>query len=418
MRAACIWSGLACLLLAPIAAGQAPGYQAVVSAPEADVYCRPGYGPPIYATNRLHRGDLVVVQSERPDGWLEILPPAGSYSWINQRCVKSKTPPSAPTNNVVDVGPGDDAPVIAGMQARADVRGSVQSARLPSGTIVVGLAYPAVTDAEGTWLAISAPYGETRFIRSELVTKAAGRDDLRASVTTQTTNYTPGGPAAAPSSAQPGLGQSEAERMWQRALAAERAGQINEAIQLYSQLAQQATGSTYELAMQGLNRAYWLRESQRCASPTTIPSVTPGMQTAPATTQSSHYGSAAGLDLASPAVRLTAPTTSPPPPMERSYYSQRPTTPSAPWQPVTPEGYSSSGVGILRRSGRVVENSRTYVLNSVQDYPMLYVTAGPGLNSDFLEPYVNQKVELIGQAIYRGDLRANYMRVMRVQPVP
>ncbi len=46
---------------------------------------------------------------------------------------------------------------------------------------------------------------------------------------------------------------------------------------------------------------------------------------------------------------------------------------------------------------------------------MLYVTAQPGID---LECYVNRKVELFGPSIYRGDLRSNYMGVVRVQPLP
>jgi hypothetical protein len=35
-----------------------------------------------------------------------------------------------------------------------------------------------------------------------------------------------------------------------------------------------------------------------------------------------------------------------------------------------------------------------------------------------LEQYVGKKVELLGPAVYRGDLRANYMTVVQVRDVP
>ena len=62
-----------------------------------------------------------------------------------------------------------------------------------------------------------------------------------------------------------------------------------------------------------------------------------------------------------------------------------------------------------------VDGKQAYVLENTQGRPLLYVTAQAGLN---LEPYVNRNVELFGPAIYRGDLRANYMTVVRVAPLP
>ena len=47
--------------------------------------------------------------------------------------------------------------------------------------------------------------------------------------------------------------------------------------------------------------------------------------------------------------------------------------------------------------------------------PRLYVTARPPLN---LEQFVNRNVELYGPMIYSGDLRANYMEVVQVTPLP
>ena len=62
-----------------------------------------------------------------------------------------------------------------------------------------------------------------------------------------------------------------------------------------------------------------------------------------------------------------------------------------------------------------MESRKAYVLESSQNYPMLYVTPHTGID---LEPCVDKNVELFGPAIYRGDLRANYMSVVRVQPLP
>ena len=72
----------------------------------------------------------------------------------------------------------------------------------------------------------------------------------------------------------------------------------------------------------------------------------------------------------------------------------------------------SSGAGWLQSSSRNVEGRKTYVMVSDQGVPFYYVTALPGVN---LDAVLKRRVELFGQAIYSGDLRANYMRVARVE---
>jgi hypothetical protein len=49
---------------------------------------------------------------------------------------------------------------------------------------------------------------------------------------------------------------------------------------------------------------------------------------------------------------------------------------------------------------------------SDKSVPFYYATSQPGVN---LELYLKRRVELFGQAIYNGDLRANYMRVSRIE---
>jgi hypothetical protein len=184
-------------------------------------------------------------------------------------------------------------------------------------------------------------------------------------------------------------------------------GNSNEAIQLYSQLASQSSGASHDTAMLALNRAYWLKEAQRNSSLPTVPPIQPVTQvsvppipvapmggTQPAPSQFTPY-----TTTQYPGTQLSRPAS----------------TNAAPWQAVTPEGYPSSGPGRLRRAGRMLDGRKSYVLESNQNYPLLYCTPHTGID---LEPFLNQSVELIGPAIYRGDLRANYMTVVRVQPLP
>lgn len=71
--------------------------------------------------------------------------------------------------------------------------------------------------------------------------------------------------------------------------------------------------------------------------------------------------------------------------------------------------------GRLRRAGFFVDGKQAYVLEDSTGRPHLYVTAQPGVH---LEPYINRIVTLTGPTVYRGDLRANYMTVVQVQPLP
>jgi type II secretory pathway component GspD/PulD (secretin) len=72
--------------------------------------------------------------------------------------------------------------------------------------------------------------------------------------------------------------------------------------------------------------------------------------------------------------------------------------------------------GRLRLAGRGVEGVQTYVVE-MEDRgyvrPVAYLTAGPGID---LGSQVGNIVEVWGPTVYRGDIRNNYMTVMRVVP--
>ena len=72
--------------------------------------------------------------------------------------------------------------------------------------------------------------------------------------------------------------------------------------------------------------------------------------------------------------------------------------------------------GRLRSAGRAIEGQKTYVLEmEVGGYtrPMAYTTGSPGVD---LAPWVGKVVEVSGPALYRGDIRTNYVTAMRVLP--
>ncbi len=393
------------LLLTLAAPAPTPIYQAVVILPEAEVRCQPGTGPHSYPTNHLHRNDPVQVVSELRDGWLVILPPPGSFSWINKREVTNEAFPNHPNNWVVKPGGRKNGcPVFIGSDVTPGTRGTVVGVHLQAGyQMPCAFGRSEVNDHEGVWLPIEAPIGEVRYLRSDAVHKTgpaivAGTPSPASGSRNAITMYTA---SASPASFPPPTG-TPADQVWLRARQAETSGNVNEAIQLYSQLASQTSGSAHDQAMQGLNRAYWLREAQRNSSMQVVPA--PPFHTVQAIPVSQS---------ATPPLYLRASGGT----EAFSSFSQHTSASGSatPWQAVTSEGYLSSGPGRLRRAGRMVDGQRGYVLDSIQNYPMLYCTPHTGID---LEAYLNQNVELIGPAIYRGDLRANYMTVVRIQPIP
>jgi SH3-like domain-containing protein len=100
----------------------------------------------------------------------------------------------------------------------------------------------------------------------------------------------------------------------------------------------------------------------------------------------------------------------------RVAYLEQKTAPQPGTRPaISPDSYPSSGPGKLVLAGRKVDDMVAYRLESALGYPTLYVTPRPGVN---LEQYVGLKVELSGPAVYRGDLRGNYMTAVQVRKVP
>jgi hypothetical protein len=392
-------------------------YYALVNDATAEVISTRGTGPSSFVTNVLKHGDEVQVVSDYGDGWLGIKPPTGSFSWINKGNVIQQFP-NYPFTLTVETGSLQEVSVLQGSTIRPEIRGAVEGGKVRRGTQVRALGRPNLKDPEGEWVAIEAPWTEVRYLRADKVRKVDAGQGLSG---TQVQGYPPGGSAATVSSTAGPAAMTVADQLWQRALQAERAGRIDEAVQLYSDLASQTTGSQHDLAMQGLNRAYWLRQAQHNPAPSLV-SASPaqrGVPAAPAsearyapTSSNSQFNPNGALDQSGQAVRLVAPSGSAPggsgQPETRNYTS------GAAWQPATPGGYPSSGPGRLRRAGRFLDNRKTYALESAQGYPLLYVTPYQGID---LEPYLNQNVELFGPAIYDGNLRANYMTVVRVQPL-
>jgi hypothetical protein len=394
------------LLAAPAAPADDALYTAVVARAEAEVRSHPGEGPQVVVTNRLRQGAAVQVVRDLGNGWLQIRPPDGSFSWINTRFVE----------RIADGQPHwvvalRDVPVnvILGSDLRPNDRPPLISAQLTRGA-QVRVVGTSLADDEGTWLRIEPPAGETRYVRADDVVKAAAPPAVAARPPEQAQPALAAQPGVAPR--PPAAPSIDVEARWQQAMQAERAGQVAAAVVLYDQISVEAT-SRPDLAAAARDRAHWLRQAYNAPEARVVTPVATQQR------QPEQIFTPTGAQRVEPGPARPAPERPvvPCPPGDQAASSFRPApTPSNPWAtPRSPEGHPSSGAGVLRRAGRAVEGRRTYVLESLQGYPLLYVTAQGSLD---LEAFVDRKVELFGPAIYRGDLRANYMAAVRAQPLP
>jgi hypothetical protein len=142
------------------------GTRAVVKGDGAEVRSGPSNSAQFYVTNRLARGTTVEVVEELPDGWLKIVPPPGSFSWINTNFLEHITPNEP--NGVVTLE-GVTVPVYIGSEFITDRRPTVIGARLVRGAQITSVGSKTCGDSEGTWMAIEPPVGEYRYLRTESV---------------------------------------------------------------------------------------------------------------------------------------------------------------------------------------------------------------------------------------------------------
>jgi hypothetical protein len=154
-------------LVPPVPSATIQPTQMTITAQQADVYCGPGTN--YYATIRLNGGERIVVlgESKRQPGWLEILPPRGSFSWIDARYVK--TVPGIDKIGVVDTGdPKTTVPVCPGSNVVGAQR-NVESARVSHGTQVVLLNNQPTPDNGTNWYPIAPAVSEVRYIPADAV---------------------------------------------------------------------------------------------------------------------------------------------------------------------------------------------------------------------------------------------------------
>jgi SH3-like domain-containing protein len=390
-------SGLVFLAWAGNLSAQTVPYETTVVVPEVEVRSGPSNDPKMYPTSKLRQGDRVTVVELREDGWLGIKPPAGSFSWINDRDVHKDS------SGLTAVVMGEDVPVLLGSEL-VNERPTVEAKkRLKRGAQIVLLKGTEVVAEDGRWLPIAPTEGELRYVPTSALAPAAAVHSSISHV--QTGN--PSDPLAANAAPFP---QANEDPLWQQALREEFAGNHAEAERLYAQLARQTPD--HDLQIRCYNRIHFLRQGQHVAA-------SPG-----------HHPAGHAAYPTDP--NRLAPTPAPPIPQplpgkatsQYTYFreDERPRgTPVPIGQPTSVPVVSqpspnptanlqSTGRGTLRRASIFIDQKPAYAFEFTPGQ-FWYVTAQPGLNLDL---YLNRPVDLTGTVIYRGDLKRNYMVVHRV----
>jgi SH3-like domain-containing protein len=401
-------------------------YQARVKANEAVVRSGPSLDAKIYPTNGLKRGEIVQVAKEGDDGWLQILPPAGSFSWINQRYIEQASDKSANTWMVSE----DNAQVFYGSSLWKE-QPNIVSAKLRRGTLLTSIGRKFTRpNAEGVWLPIKPPPSEVRYIQAKDVEKDDGNTPegtlVKATPAARGQEGEPPDPDLPPSGRELADPQSKVSPVPSQAAPAatgtiaeaqraERLGDRDKAIKLWIEV-----GRDYEkknnlaLRDQCYSRADWLKQQGRTARPQNY-CYTPCSQVQPRC----WPGTMDGRGSAVPTSRLQ------PVPVQTAsnVYSAPVATQPVTWNPVgsppavdpvrsNPAPTSNVQRGYLTSASKNVDGKQAYLLQSPAGGLICYVVGEPGVE---LERYVRASVDVEGVITYRTDLRSNLMRAVSIK---
>ena len=119
----------------------------------------------VYPTSKLRAGTTVKVLRPMTDqGWLEIEPPAGSFSWVNTKFLTQDTKDP----RIWRVKADSSAGILPGSSVEGAGRPNREIMQLAGGTIVI--AVNAKVDLDGqSWLPIMPHVGEPRYIPATAV---------------------------------------------------------------------------------------------------------------------------------------------------------------------------------------------------------------------------------------------------------
>ncbi|HZZ82282.1 MAG TPA: hypothetical protein VFE62_27540 [Gemmataceae bacterium] len=206
------------LAIAAPAFAQSYPAEAVILLPQVEV--RSGPSKQFYATSLLKQNDKVLVlrESKEAPGWLEIMPPQGSFSWINAKDVKQIDA----TQAFVVCDPARPVSILPGSRL-VDQQPNRESIKVTQGTIVVITNRP-LKIGNDTWLPIQPHGNEVRYLPAEAV---------RASTVVAT--------ASAPASWIPSPNGYSTNSLLSQADSARKSGDYATAQRLYKQVADSTT---------------------------------------------------------------------------------------------------------------------------------------------------------------------------------
>lgn len=124
-----------------------------------DVYIRSGQGTQYYNSGKVRKGDKVKVVGNK-FSWLQIVPPAGSYSWISKQYVQID-----PQNNTSGTVIGDAVRVYAGSDEVQPMHSTSLQVKLNKGdkVTIVGEekdGYCKIAPPEGAYLWVSSQHAK------------------------------------------------------------------------------------------------------------------------------------------------------------------------------------------------------------------------------------------------------------------
>lgn len=392
MRHATLPGVLLCLLLASPAFAQVPEKKSeifVVKVKSAEVRCAPSKNTQdYYVTNRLPEGTGVVVVGSEEGGWLKIVPPLGSFSYIRAVMVKQI---ASEMKHYVVTAKDTTVPVFVGSEVHNGVPTAIGS-RLVAGTQVIALPEAMMKDADGLDLMrIEPPAKEVRYIRAADV--APGDNYLPGTlpsmpkeiVNERAIKASRAVPARPVSSAAPVAAGASPLEIHRQAEAAFKTGRYDEAIELYGQLARAtATSDTYVSSQSTKMVAYLqaqLAARRDVAAGPMPPAAKPTMTavgTGSTVPTESAYGTRGQGNQARAAV---------------SQFRQ--------------------AKGVLRKSFRAPIPELYMLVDPRYETPLCYVQ---GSAAAPLDRHVGRTVTVHGNMFYSGELRSNYLTATQVYP--
>ncbi|MFL5242693.1 MAG: hypothetical protein ACJ8FY_11350 [Gemmataceae bacterium] len=406
-------------------------YQARVKPVETDVRSGPSLDAKMYPTNRLKRGEVVRVVKEEEGDWLGIVPPAGSFSWINQLVVE---PGGDKTPNLWMVS-DDNAQVYYGSELWKE-QPNIISAKLARGTLLTSVGRPFTRqNTGGVWVPIKPPPSEVRYVLAKDLEKVDGMTSPtpapvvkaapvgRGSVGEPSDPNLPPSPQEAPAatlrippdsstvSPVPDSRIAEAQR-------AERLGDRQKAINLWIEVGREYEKSNnLKLRDQCYSRADWLKQQTRppalAANGCCVP-CTPLQQRCWPSTMDNRLTAVPASRIQPVATQPNANTSPRTRAAEPVSWNPARIAPLPDANQINPLPSGTNYRGYLTSAKSVVDGKRTYLLQSHTGELIAYVVGEPGVD---LDRNVLASVEVQGTLSYRSDLRGNLLKAASIQPL-